>query len=82
VEFLRVGVERFENYQAVYCPLILILLGMVYCDWAQARRFLTRWSFYSSIVIRDLTLRSAQRFVSLHNPVFETMRLLFWLSSR
>ena len=30
----------------------------------QARRFLTRWSFYSSIVIRDLTLRSAQRCVS------------------
>lgn len=30
------------------------------------RRFLTRWSFYSSIVIRDLTLRSAPSFGSFH----------------
>lgn len=38
----------------------------------EARRFLTRWSFYSSIVIRDLTLRSAQSFGSFH-----LLRLLY-----
>jgi len=31
-----------------------------------ARQFLLRWSFYSSMVIRDLTLRSAASFGSFH----------------
>eukprot|EP00041_Stephanoeca_diplocostata_P036354 m.1323324 g.1323324 ORF g.1323324 m.1323324 type:complete len:663 (+) comp24849_c0_seq2:191-2179(+) len=38
----------------------------------RSRAFLTRWSFYSSIVIRDLTLRSAASFGSFH-----LMRLLY-----
>eukprot|EP01137_Pigoraptor_chileana_P016810 Opistho-2@73936 len=37
-----------------------------------ARQFLMKWSFYSSLVIRDLTLRSAQSFGSFH-----LMRLLY-----
>lgn len=37
-----------------------------------ARQFLLRWSFYSSMVIRDLTLRSAASFGSFH-----LIRLLF-----
>ncbi|XP_066980348.1 DNA-binding protein RFX2-like isoform X12 [Macrobrachium rosenbergii] len=32
----------------------------------QARQFLLKWSFYSSMVIRDLTLRSAASFGSFH----------------
>lgn len=32
----------------------------------RSRQFLTRWSFYCSIVIRDLTLRSAPSFGSFH----------------
>ncbi len=36
-------------------------------DYADAaRQFLLRWSFYSSMVIRDLTLRSAASFGSFH----------------
>jgi regulatory factor X 1/2/3 len=31
-----------------------------------ARQFLLKWSFYSSMVIRDLTLRSAASFGSFH----------------
>ena len=31
-----------------------------------ARQFLLRWSFYSSMIIRDLTLRSAASFGSFH----------------
>ena len=31
-----------------------------------ARQFLLRWSFYSSMIIRDLTLRSATSFGSFH----------------
>jgi regulatory factor X 1/2/3 len=31
-----------------------------------ARQFLLRWSFYSSLVIRDLSLRSAASFGSFH----------------
>ena len=31
-----------------------------------ARQFLLKWSFYSSMVIRDLTLRSASSFGSFH----------------
>uniref|UniRef100_A0A914VAJ1 RFX-type winged-helix domain-containing protein n=1 Tax=Plectus sambesii TaxID=2011161 RepID=A0A914VAJ1_9BILA len=31
-----------------------------------AKQFLLKWSFYSSMVIRDLTLRSAQSFGSFH----------------
>ena len=38
----------------------------------QARKFLMEWSFYSSLIIRDLTLRSAQTFGSFH-----LIRLLF-----
>mmetsp|Transcript_30700 Transcript_30700/g.92032 ORF Transcript_30700/g.92032 Transcript_30700/m.92032 type:complete len:534 (+) Transcript_30700:124-1725(+) len=38
----------------------------------RARWFLVRWSFYSSLVIRDLTLRSAPSFGSFH-----LMRLLY-----
>ncbi|OAF66037.1 DNA-binding protein RFX2 [Intoshia linei] len=37
-----------------------------------ARKFLKKWSFYSSLVIRDLTLRSAASFGSFH-----LIRLLF-----
>ena len=37
-----------------------------------ARQFLLKWSFYSSMVIRDLTLRSAASFGSFH-----LIRLLF-----
>ncbi|XP_031830229.1 regulatory transcription factor Rfx isoform X4 [Nomia melanderi] len=37
-----------------------------------ARQFLLKWSFYSSMVIRDLTLRSAASFGSFH-----LMRLLY-----
>eukprot|EP01135_Chromosphaera_perkinsii_P004185 Nk52_evm4s271 gene=Nk52_evmTU4s271 len=37
-----------------------------------ARSFLMKWSFYSSLVIRDLTLRSASSFGSFH-----LMRLLY-----
>lgn len=37
-----------------------------------ARQFLMQWSFYSSLIIRDLTLRSAQTFGSFH-----LIRLLF-----
>lgn len=37
-----------------------------------ARQFLLKWSFYSSMVIRDLTLRSASSFGSFH-----LIRLLF-----
>ena len=33
---------------------------------AAARQFLLRWSFYSSMIIRDLTLRSAASFGSFH----------------
>eukprot|EP00047_Mylnosiga_fluctuans_P023238 m.134361 g.134361 ORF g.134361 m.134361 type:complete len:559 (+) comp9517_c0_seq1:1736-3412(+) len=33
---------------------------------AQARKFLTRWSYYGSAVIRDLTLRSSPSFGSFH----------------
>lgn len=33
---------------------------------AAARQFLLKWSFYSSMVIRDLTLRSAGSFGSFH----------------
>ena len=38
----------------------------------RARWFLLRWSMYSSLVIRDLTLRSAPSFGSFH-----LMRLLY-----
>ena len=31
-----------------------------------ARQFLLKWSFYSSMIIRDLTLRSAASFGSFH----------------
>lgn len=31
-----------------------------------ARQFLLKWSFYSSMIIRDLTLRSASSFGSFH----------------
>ena len=31
-----------------------------------ARQFLLKWSFYSSLIIRDLTLRSASSFGSFH----------------
>lgn len=31
-----------------------------------ARQFLLKWSFYSSMVMRDLTLRSASSFGSFH----------------
>ncbi|KMZ04428.1 DNA-binding protein RFX2 isoform X2 [Drosophila simulans] len=37
-----------------------------------ARQFLLKWSFYSSMIIRDLTLRSASSFGSFH-----LIRLLF-----
>ncbi|KFM61144.1 Transcription factor RFX3, partial [Stegodyphus mimosarum] len=37
-----------------------------------ARQFLLKWSFYSSLVIRDLTLRSAASFGSFH-----LLRLLY-----
>ena len=37
-----------------------------------ARQFLLKWSFYSSMIIRDLTLRSAASFGSFH-----LIRLLF-----
>ena len=37
-----------------------------------ARQFLLKWSFYTSMVIRDLTLRSAASFGSFH-----LIRLLF-----
>ncbi|XP_062509386.1 DNA-binding protein RFX2-like isoform X2 [Corticium candelabrum] len=37
-----------------------------------ARQFLLKWSFYSSLIIRDLTLRSAASFGSFH-----LIRLLF-----
>ena len=33
---------------------------------SSARQFLLRWSFYSSMIIRDLTLRSAASFGSFH----------------
>jgi hypothetical protein len=32
----------------------------------QLRAFVSRWSFFCSLVIRDLTLRSAQSFGSFH----------------
>ena len=32
----------------------------------RGRHFLTQWSFYNSMVIRDLTLRSANSFGSFH----------------
>ena len=38
----------------------------------QARKFLARWTYYTSIVFRDLTLRSAPSFGAFH-----LLRLLF-----
>lgn len=55
-----------DNILAKYHDKPLTTVGEV------AKQFLLNWSFYSSMVIRDLTLRSAQSFGSFH-----LIRLLF-----
>jgi regulatory factor X 1/2/3 len=40
--------------------------GQPYQWISAARNFLLKWSFYSSLIIRDLTLRSACSFGSFH----------------
>uniref|UniRef100_T1JBB3 RFX-type winged-helix domain-containing protein n=1 Tax=Strigamia maritima TaxID=126957 RepID=T1JBB3_STRMM len=51
--------------EGVVCQVLKVHEGKP--DFAKAaRQFLLKWSFYSSMVIRDLTLRSAASFGSFH----------------
>ena len=71
LKFLNVHIYHFSNlcFHTSH-TLLKILRDYVANGEAleQVKQFLTRWSFYSSTVIRDLTLRSAARF-GIKKPV-------------
>jgi hypothetical protein len=48
----------------------------------QARLFTQRWCLYSSLVVRDLTLRSAPSFGSVHLVRLMLDEFLLWLVER